>query len=85
MMSPILLQTFAFMACTFALGLFMGWVIWRLGAVTSKDLENLETEVKYWRGSHEKSRMELWEEQEKLSALNDETTKLRKRVSAITA
>lgn len=81
-MSSELIQIFAFMAGTFVLGLFLGWVLWRYDGISKKAMDALKTEVDFWRGSHEKSRSDLWSEQQKIEALSEETAKLKKRLSA---
>ncbi|CAN0601994.1 unnamed protein product [Ectocarpus sp. 12 AP-2014] len=80
-MSSSLIQIFALMTCTFFLGLSLGFVMWRFDGVTRKALDALKTEVDFWRGSHDKSRSELWHEQQKLEAATEESAKLKRRLS----
>ncbi|MEO1536400.1 MAG: hypothetical protein AAFR73_01615 [Pseudomonadota bacterium] len=63
-MSPFLIQTFAFMTCTFLLGLFVGFALWRYGGVTSSAIADLEAKVDFLKKSLDKSRMELWNAQD---------------------
>ena len=63
-MSPALIQLFAFMTCTFVLGLFLGWALWRYGGVSKAAMEDLEAKVQYWKKSFDQSRLELWNLQE---------------------
>ena len=65
-MSPTLIQLFAFMGCTFVLGLFLGWALWRYGAASQDIVETLEDQAKYWKRSFDQSRNELWQLQESL-------------------
>ena len=63
-MSPALIQLFAFMTCTFALGLFIGWSLWRFGGVSKSAMEDLEAKADFWKKSFDQSRLELWNLQE---------------------
>ena len=81
-MSSTLMMVFAFMTCTFALGLLMGWAVWRYGGVSKKAFDAMQSEVDFWKGSLENNRTELWNEQEKLGALQQETAKLKKRIAS---
>ncbi len=65
-MSPDLTFLFSFMAGTFALGLFIGWALWRFeGEKDSPD----ESQADFWRKSFDKSRLEHWNLQQKYNAL----------------
>lgn len=59
-MSPAIIQLFAFMTCTFLLGLFLGWALWRYGGVSKAAIEDLESKADFLKKSLEQSRMELW-------------------------
>ena len=80
-----LMMIFAFMACTFTLGLAMGWAIWRYGGISPTAAKALQSEVDFWKGSLENNRNELWKEQEKLDALQEETVVLKKRIASVKA
>lgn len=80
-MSPIMLQTFAFMACTFGLGLLLGWTFWRFGGISKAALETKTTEVDFWRSKVDQSRNELWTEQANHTALREEFETFKKRVT----
>lgn len=82
MMSSLLLQIFAFMLCTFILGLLLGWLIWRYGGVSHRALVSANTEVDFWRNNLEQCRNELGLEQSKCVALNKQTAELKKRLAA---
>lgn len=64
-MSPALIQIFAFMTCTFLLGLFLGFALWRFGGISRAAMDDLEAKAQFLKQSLEKSRMELWSLQEK--------------------
>ncbi len=83
MMSPLLLQLFAFMLCTFAAGLLLGWVIWRFEGSSKKALNSLSSEVDFWRSNLEQSRIELANERTALAALREEKTNLKKRLASL--
>lgn len=59
-MSPALIQIFAFMTCTFALGLFLGWSLWRHGGVSRAAMDDLEAKADFLKKSLDQSRRELW-------------------------
>lgn len=59
-MSPALIQLFAFMTCTFALGLFLGWSLWRYGGASQAAIDDLESKNKFLKASLDQSRIELW-------------------------
>lgn len=63
-MSPALIQLFAFMTCTFLLGVFLGWSLWRYGGVSRAAMNDLEAKAQFWKKSLDQSRMELWNLQE---------------------
>ncbi len=63
-MSPEIIQLFAFMTCTFVLGLFLGWALWRYGGVSKAAMDDLESKAIYWKKSFDQSRLELWNLQE---------------------
>ena len=56
-MAPALVQLFAFMACTFALGLFLGWSLWRYGGISRAAMNDLEAKVEFWKKSLDQSRI----------------------------
>ena len=70
-MSPALIQLFAFMTCTFALGLFVGWSLWRYGGISKAAMEDLESKVEFLKKSLEQSRLEVWNLQEGKDAQPD--------------
>ncbi len=82
-MSSFLLQIFAFMLCTFVLGLLLGWLLWRYGGASKKALNSMNTEIDFWRSNLEQCRNELGTEQNALAALREERTNLRKRLAAL--
>ena len=63
-MAPALVQLFAFMACTFALGLFLGWSLWRYGGISRAAMNDLVAKVEFWKKSLDQSRIEVWKLQE---------------------
>lgn len=67
-MSPALIQLFAFMTGTFALGVFLGWALWRYGGVSAAALEDFESREKFWKESLDQSRSEVWELQQSLAS-----------------
>lgn len=79
-MSLPLLQIFVFMLLTFLFGLALGWVIWRMGGATQKELQSATTEVDFWRKNLEQCRMELGTEQNKVVTLQDEAAKMKKQI-----
>jgi hypothetical protein len=74
-MSPALIQLFAFMSCTFVLGLFVGWALWRYGGITQAAIKDLEEKADYWKKSLDQSRIELW----KLQDGEEETKPVRRQ------
>ncbi len=70
-MSPALIQLFAFMTCTFVLGLFLGWSLWRYGGVSKSAIDDLEAKTDFLKKSLEQSRMQLWNLQERTGAQDD--------------
>lgn len=67
-MSLALIQIFALMSVTFALGLFLGWSLWRYGGVSKAAMEDLEAKMDFMKRSLDQSRQELWNLQEGKSA-----------------
>jgi hypothetical protein len=67
-MSPDLIMLFSFMACTLALGLFLGWALWRFD--NEKEVSD-ESQADFWKKSFDKSRLELWHLQQKYTALEE--------------
>ncbi len=82
-MSPLLLQTFIFMACTFVAGVILGWVIWRFEGASKQALDSLSSEVDFWRSNLEQSRIELANEKTALAALREEKANLKKRLASL--
>lgn len=70
-MSSALIQLFAFMSCTFMLGLFLGWAFWRYEGASKEAVDSLESQVDFWKRSFDQSRLELWNLQEEHSALKE--------------
>lgn len=70
-MSLSLFYLFFFMACTFALGLFIGWSFWRFGRESAGEIDMLKSQAEIWRKSYEQSRQELWNLQEDQGVLRD--------------
>ncbi len=84
-MSISLLQIFVFMLCTFALGLVLGWVLWRFGGASKQALDSINTEVDFWRSNLEQCRIKLGNEQVKVAALHEEKANLKKRLASLQA
>jgi uncharacterized membrane-anchored protein YhcB (DUF1043 family) len=82
-MSSFLLQIFAFMFCTFLLGLLLGWLVWRFGGSSRQALTSMNSEVDFWRSNLEQCRLELGKEQNNLAALHEERTNLKKRLASL--
>jgi len=73
----------AFLSVTFALGLSLGWALWRFkGGLAGK---SIETEVEFWKQRWDQSRLELDREQSKIEALEKERDKLRGKPAAAKA
>ncbi|WP_296428372.1 hypothetical protein [Yoonia sp.] len=81
-MSSFLLQMFAFMLCTFLLGLLLGWLVWRYGGASQQALDSVNTEVDFWRSNLEHCRVELGNEQNTVASLREEKAALKKRLAA---
>ena len=64
-MSPDLTLLFSFMACTFGLGLFIGWALWRYGAAEAGP----DPQVELWKKSFEQSRLAHWDLEQKYNEL----------------
>ena len=82
-MSNSVIQILIFMLCTFSLGLFLGWVLWRFGGASKQALDSMNTEVEFWRNNLEQCRIKLGNEQVKLAALQEEKANLKKRLASL--
>lgn len=83
MMSPFVIQIFAFMGITFLLGIVLGWLVWRYDGVSQKALGAASSEVDFWRSNLEESRVKLGYEQNKTLALTEEKAALKKRIASL--
>lgn len=79
-MSPLLLQVFAYMSCTFILGLCIGWVVWRYETDTN---QVDKSEVDFWRSNLEQCRGELGNEKDINATLRDQTETLKKQAETL--
>ena len=73
-MTPALIQLFVFMTCTFVLGLFLGWSLWRYGGVSRAAMNDLEAKVEFWKKSLDQSRNEFWKLQEETDTDEEDET-----------
>ena len=80
-MSPALILLFVFMTCTFTLGLFLGWALWRHGGVSRSAMGDLEAKVDFLKKSLDKSRMELWNLQDQDGVASGRVTSQNRPIS----
>lgn len=80
-MTPALIQLFVFMTCTFALGLFLGWSLWRYGGISRTAMNDLEAKVEFWKKSLDQSRIELWKLQEEYGVQDERVSSQSRPIS----
>jgi len=80
-MSPALIQLFVFMTCTFTLGLFLGWALWRQGGISRSAMGDLEAKVDFLKKSLDQSRIELWNLQDQHGVASGRVTSQSRPIS----
>lgn len=76
-----LVQVLLLIACAFALGLALGWLLWKFGM--AQKMATLTTEMEYWRQRLDQARLERDQDQDKLTCLEEEKNNLKKQVSSL--
>ncbi|MEJ6404223.1 hypothetical protein [Yoonia sp. 2307UL14-13] len=79
-MSDPTIQIIIFMLVTFALGLALGWLIWRFGGADQQELAS--SEVTFWKSNLEQVRAEREADLQKIAVLQNEREVLKKQLAA---
>jgi hypothetical protein len=70
----------AYLLSVFALGLALGWLLWKFGL--SEKLGTLSTEMLFWKQRWDQARLEHDRDQDKIASLEEERDKLKKSLEA---
>lgn len=79
MLNPIV-EILLYLSGAFALGIALGWAMWKFGAAGSAETE--ATDVNFWQQRFDQARAERDLAQDKISKLEHESGELKKRLKA---
>lgn len=76
-------EVLIYMACTFLLGLALGWVAWRIGRENERRF--LVSQVEFWESQLEEARRMRDADIGKIDILTKEKVNLKRRIASLTA